>query len=104
MTDYSLPPGATVWAYFRDSGGEEQERSVGQQLDVAREYAARHGLHLTLTFTDAARKGSCIIRAMPTTDSGGCRPLVPKRVDQQFRRMASTFSWSPESVVAMFRN
>jgi hypothetical protein len=32
--DCPLDPGAVVWAYFRDSGGEAQERSVGQQLDV----------------------------------------------------------------------
>jgi DNA invertase Pin-like site-specific DNA recombinase len=56
--DCPLAPGSIVWAYFRDSGGQEQERSVGQQLDVAREYAGAHGLVLALTFADAARVGS----------------------------------------------
>jgi hypothetical protein len=41
---------------------------------------------------------------MPTIDSDGCRPLVPEHADQPFRRMASTFSRVPESVVAMIRN
>jgi hypothetical protein len=58
--DCPLEPGAVVWAYFRDSGGEAQERSIGQQLDVAREYAAKHGLHLALTFADEAREGCTI--------------------------------------------
>ncbi len=46
----------------------------------------------------------CIIRPMPTIDSDACRPPVPEHADQQFRRMATTFSWSPESVVALLRN
>lgn len=60
--DCLLDPGAIAWAYFRDSGGEAQERSVGQQLDVAREYAAKHDLHLTLTFADEARQCSTAAR------------------------------------------
>jgi hypothetical protein len=47
---------------------------------------------------------SCIIRAMPTTDSDGCRPPVPSDAVQSFRRMASDFSGTPESVVAMIWN
>ena len=46
----------------------------------------------------------CIIRAMPTIDSDGCRPLVPEHADRPFRRMASTFSRSSESVDALLRN
>jgi len=46
----------------------------------------------------------CIIRAMPTIDSDGCRPPIPKHADQLFRRMASSFSGVPESVVALVRN
>jgi len=46
----------------------------------------------------------CIIRAMPTIDSDGCRPPIPGHADHQFRRMASSFSWTPESVVALLRN
>jgi hypothetical protein len=52
--DCPLPVDSVVWAYFRDSGGEAQERSVSQQLEFAREYSARHGIHLTMTFADEA--------------------------------------------------
>jgi hypothetical protein len=55
-----------------------------------------HGLHRS--------DDSCIIRPMPTIDSDACRPPVPEHADQQFRCMASTFSWSLESVVALLRN
>lgn len=60
--DCPLPVDSNVWAYFRDSGGEAQERSVSQQLDFAREYSARHGLHLSMTFTDEARPGSTTLK------------------------------------------
>jgi len=46
----------------------------------------------------------CIIRAMPTTDSDGCRPPVPSDAVQSFRRMASDFSETLEPVVAMIWN
>jgi hypothetical protein len=46
----------------------------------------------------------CIIWAMPTIDSDGCRPPVPSDAVQSFRRMASDFSGTPESVVAMIWN
>ena len=36
--DCPLPPGSRVAGYFRDSGGDEQERSVDQQRRVAEEY------------------------------------------------------------------
>ena len=57
----------------------------------------------------AGRKGrcvadGCIIRAMPTTDSDGCRPPVPSDAVQSFRRMASDFSETLEPVVAMIWN
>jgi len=32
------------------------------------------------------RKGQCIIRAMPTSESDGCRPSVPGYADHLFRR------------------
>ena len=60
--DCPLEPGSAVWGYFRDSGGEAQERSVTQQIEVAREYASRHGLRLTSTFSDEARSGSSTTR------------------------------------------
>jgi hypothetical protein len=47
--DCLLGSGSVVWTSFRDSGGTEQERSVGQQLGVARAYAAKHGLQPTQT-------------------------------------------------------
>ena len=50
------------------------------------------------------RAESCIIRAMPTIDSDGCRPPIPEHADQLFRRMASSFSRAPESVVALVQN
>ena len=53
----SLPAGATVWAYLRDSGGTNQDRSVDQQLEIVREYCARHHLVLERVFADAARQG-----------------------------------------------
>jgi hypothetical protein len=35
--DCPLPPGTHVVGYCRDSGGEEQDRSVSQQADTIRE-------------------------------------------------------------------
>lgn len=61
IRDCPLPPGARVVAYFRDSGGIGQERSVGQQRRVADAYCA--GVHIVLTrvFADEARVGSTIV-------------------------------------------
>jgi len=42
--DCPLPPGTHVVAYCRDSGGDEQDRSVAQQIDVAREYCQHDNL------------------------------------------------------------
>jgi DNA invertase Pin-like site-specific DNA recombinase len=44
-----------VVAYCRDSGGEEQERSTQQQVEVIQEYAAYHGLILERVYIDDAR-------------------------------------------------
>jgi hypothetical protein len=46
----------------------------------------------------------CIIRAMSTIDSDGCRPPVLSHADHLIRHMASSFSRRPESVVALLRN
>ena len=43
----TLPPGSTVWAYLRDSGGPTQDRSVQQQREAILEFCAQHGLILT---------------------------------------------------------
>lgn len=45
------------WA-FPARAGQEQERSVDQQIDAARGYAQAHGLIQELTFTDADRLDS----------------------------------------------
>ncbi len=56
--DCPLPPKTHVVAYCRDSGGEEQERSVQQQIQTVREYCDHHGLILERVYADEARTGS----------------------------------------------
>jgi DNA invertase Pin-like site-specific DNA recombinase len=56
--DCPLPPGTHVVAYCRDSGGEEQDRSVHQQVDTAREYCLHHNLVLDHVYVDEARVSS----------------------------------------------
>jgi hypothetical protein len=53
-----LPKGAHVVAYCRESGGEEQDRSVTQQVSVVREYCAYHGLVLEQIYIDEAKTAS----------------------------------------------
>lgn len=54
----TLPPGSTVWAYLRDSGGPTQDRSVQQQRESIIEYCAQHGLILTMPpFEDIHKSG-----------------------------------------------
>jgi site-specific DNA recombinase len=59
--DSLLPPGSRVTAYFRDSGGDEQERSIDQQRREAEAYCARHHLVLVRVFTDEARPGGTVV-------------------------------------------
>jgi site-specific DNA recombinase len=59
--DCPLPPGSRVAGYFRDSGGDEQERSVDQQRRVAEEYCQQHHLVLVRIFADEARPGSTVV-------------------------------------------
>ncbi len=54
----TLPPGSTIWAYLRDSGGEGQDRSIKRQLEVMIEYCKQHGLVLVQSFTDEAKSGT----------------------------------------------
>lgn len=55
----TLPPGSTVWAYLRDSGGPSQDRSVEQQREIIEEYCARHGLVLIHPpFEDVHKSGT----------------------------------------------
>lgn len=57
----TLPPGSTVWAYLRDSGGPTQDRSVQQQREIVIEYCAQHGLILTQPpFEDVHRTGTTV--------------------------------------------
>ena len=50
----SLPPGSVVIAYLRDSGGPNQEASIGQQEKVINEYCQEHGLILQRSYSDSA--------------------------------------------------
>jgi site-specific DNA recombinase len=59
--DCPLPPGSRVAGYFRDSGGDEQERSVDQQRRVAEDYCQQHHLVLVKIFADEARPGSTVV-------------------------------------------
>jgi DNA invertase Pin-like site-specific DNA recombinase len=56
--DCPLPPGTHVVVYCRDSGGEEQDRSVTQQIDVAREYCQHHNLVLDELCVDESKLSS----------------------------------------------
>src|SRR5690606_30453494 len=56
--DCPLPPGTHVVIYCRDSGGEEQDRSVQQQIDTAREYCQYHNLVVDRVYVDEARVSS----------------------------------------------
>jgi len=56
--DCPLTPGTHVVVYCRDSGGEEQDRSVSQQVDTAREYCQHHNLVLEKVYIDEARLSS----------------------------------------------
>jgi DNA invertase Pin-like site-specific DNA recombinase len=53
----ALPPGSTVWAYLRDSGGPGQEQSVPQQEAEVRDYCKQHGLVLIRVFSDIGKSG-----------------------------------------------
>lgn len=55
-----LPPGSRVVIYARDSGGEEQERSVDQQLALYADYCKHFGLTIVETFSDRARSGASV--------------------------------------------
>ena len=56
--DCPLPPGTHVVVHCRDSGGEDQERSVSQQVETAREFCAAHGLVLERAYIDEAKLSS----------------------------------------------
>lgn len=56
--DCPLPPGTHVVVYCRDSGGDEQDRSVTQQMEVAREYCQHHNLVLDKLYVDESKLSS----------------------------------------------
>lgn len=65
MKDYyepptALKPGAVVWAYLRDSGGDGQEQSVPQQRAEVESYCKRHNLALGIVFADVAKSGGSV--------------------------------------------
>lgn len=58
--DCPLPKGAHVVLYCRDSGGEEQDKSVEQQKEVALEYCKHFGLVLDAIYEDEARRATAV--------------------------------------------
>ncbi len=56
--DCPLPPGTHVVLYTRDSGGEEQDRSVAQQIETAREYCQHHNLVVDQVYVDESKLSS----------------------------------------------
>lgn len=50
-------PGSSIVAYLRDSGGSEQDLSIGQQQDALRTWAANNDVLITTWFIDEARSG-----------------------------------------------
>lgn len=53
-----FPPGASVVAYLRDSGGEEQDLSTSEQQNALQEWCNTQNLRLSRIFRDEARPGS----------------------------------------------
>ncbi len=54
----TLPKGSTVWAYLRDSGGDNQDRSIARQLEVIQTYCTKHRLQLIHVYKDEAKSGT----------------------------------------------
>ncbi len=54
----SLPPDSRVWAYTRDSGGDDQ--SIGDQNRAVTQFCEQNGLILERLFCDEARSGSTV--------------------------------------------
>lgn len=53
----TLPPGSRVCCYLRDSGGESQEQSTGQQRREIESFCEANTLTLARVFEDAAKSG-----------------------------------------------
>lgn len=72
-----LSPNNTVFVYLRDSGGAEQERSVGDQLIEIKNYCEREGLHIARVFTDAGISGGTDDRPQFQEMISACRQEPP---------------------------
>jgi DNA invertase Pin-like site-specific DNA recombinase len=57
-TNSPFPPGSSVAAYIRDSGGDEQDLSTIQQELEIRTWCESHQVHLTRIFLDEAQSGA----------------------------------------------
>jgi DNA invertase Pin-like site-specific DNA recombinase len=92
--DCPLPPGSTVWGYFRDSGGDNQEQSVRQQRDAAQTYCTTHHLVLATTFADEARQGSSMVSRDALHDLlSQARNLAPDRNRRQSEAPDGILFW-----------
>ena len=60
-SELPFAPGTSVVAYLRDSGGSDQDLSVGQQENAVRAWCLEHGLQLNRVFHDDARPGSSVV-------------------------------------------
>lgn len=58
----SLPAGARVWVYLRDSGGPNQQESVAQQEAEITAYCGRYALRVTRVFRDVAKSGGSTVK------------------------------------------
>jgi site-specific DNA recombinase len=63
MTQRGCPfnQGDRIWAYCRDSGGEEQQDSVASQRRAIEEYCEEHNLILLYVYTDEGKPGSSTV-------------------------------------------
>lgn len=57
-----FPPGSSVVAYIRDSGGARQELSTIQQEQVIRAWADDAAITVARYFVDAARSGASVVK------------------------------------------
>jgi len=91
--DCPLPPGSHVIAYCRDSGGEEQERSVKQQWQAIEEYCRHHELILEHIYADESRTGADASRRAGLQDM--LRDLTERF--PQIRQLKKRQEWMDEN-------
>lgn len=56
----SLPPGAKVVAYIRDSGGTDQELSIARQIKEITQWANQYDINITQIYADELRSGRTV--------------------------------------------